>query len=386
MELLPDNSGENPDLFRLDKKRLAMVDQNQQAIVSLLDELGYDGALLSLPENFSWFTCGGDSRFQAQSENTQVALFITRQGRVVLTHDAISPQLFDREIAALGFQLKERSWLEPVEDLYDEITRGRSVISDSGVGRTRCMEERISQLRAEFSPSLERKWKNLGVLATYAVEATCRSLKRNVTEAEVAGEVAHRSIKKGIIPVVIQVFADERLRRYRHWSHSRTAVKKRCVVNLIARKNGLHFAVSRSVSFSMLSPREQEEYQLAAEVLAEILPHVKSGVSHQQLWQELKSICKLKQLGNQWRAAEFAWQLGYRHPEQVFKPLEAQFFSSHTPWYWQSVLGSTMLGHSFIVRDTTPQSGINSDRWPVREFDSPDGTGLLLPEILIRED
>ena len=384
MELIPADMAENPELFRMDKERLAQVDRNQQACVALLEELGYDCLLLSLPENFSWFTCGGDSRFQSQVDHSQVALFITRKGRVVLTHDAFSPQLFDREISSLGFQLKERNWQEPVEDLYDEITRGRSVISDSGVGRTRKMGERISQLRAELSPAFEKNWQRLGILATYVVEATCRKMEPNACEAEIAGEVAHRSMKRGIVPIQIQVFADERLRRYRHWSYGRGFVKNRCTVNFIARKKGIHFAVSRTVSFLPLSSREQAEYQQAGEILAEMMPGVKNGSSHQQVWQELKNICKEKKINNQWRAAEFAWQLGYRHPEQVFKPRDDQFFSSDTPWYWQSVVGSTMIGHSFVVGKNMMEGYGMSERWPIREFKTPDGTSLQLPEVMER--
>ena len=381
---MPADISENLPLFPLDKERLAQVDRNHQACVELLDDLGYDCLLLSLPENFSWFTCGGDSRFQSALEHLQVAVFISHKGRVILTHDAVSPQLFDREIAALGFQLKERRWREPLEDLYDEITRGRSVISDSGVGRTRMMEERIRQLRAELSPIVEKNWRNLGALATYAVEATCRNMSPNTSEAEIAGEVAHRAIKRGIVPVQIQILADGRLRRYRHWSYGNGVVERQCTINFVARKKGIHYAVSRSVSFSQLGAREQQEYQQAGETLAAILPLVQAGDCHQQVWQELKNICKEKKIDNQWRAAAFAWQLGFRHPEQVFKPREDQFFISHTPWHWQSVVGSTMIAHTFIVgRNITEDYG-KSDRWPIREFTASDGTCFQFPEILER--
>ncbi len=375
---------DNPELFRMDKERMAQVDRNQQACVALLEELGYDCLLLSLPENFSWFTCGGDSRFQSQLDQSQVALFITRKGRVVLTHDAISPQLFDREIAALGFQLKERNWREPVEDLYDEITRGRSVISDSGVGRTRQMDDRISQMRAHFSPLTEKNWQQLAALATYAVEATCRNMEPNTSEAEIAGEIAHRSMKRGIVPVQIQIFADERLRRYRHWSFGNGVINNKCTINFIARKKGIHFALSRTVSFTTPTQQQRQEYQQAGEVLAETLPLLNSGTTSERIWQELKKICKEKKLGNQWRAAEFAWQLGYRHPEQVFKPRNDQVFSSSTAWYWQTLAGSTMIGHSFLIGKEISQTWGVSDRWPMREFTTPQGESLLLPEILER--
>jgi hypothetical protein len=65
-----------------------------------------------------------------------------------LCEAALSLPLFGEQIPALGFELKERTTVAELEDLYDEVCRGRSVMSDSGFGRTRDWADRIDELKA----------------------------------------------------------------------------------------------------------------------------------------------------------------------------------------------------------------------------------------------
>src|SRR5580692_8817284 len=91
----------------VDSDRLADIQHKHAAVKQLLAARQLDAILLQRPLNFAWFTSGGDCS-RGGSSDASAALFVTPEARVVVTSNAESAQLFDRELQGLGFQLKER--------------------------------------------------------------------------------------------------------------------------------------------------------------------------------------------------------------------------------------------------------------------------------------
>ena len=150
------------------------------------------------------------------------ALFITPAARVVVCHNSETSQVFDHELPGLGFQLKERAWTEPLPEILSDLCRGRRVGSDRCFPNTQNYSDAIRQLRTPLTPFECSRIRTLGRNVVHAVEATARSLKSGRIEAEIAGEMAHRLIKHQITPRRLQVLADSRGRRYRHWRYDDT--------------------------------------------------------------------------------------------------------------------------------------------------------------------
>ena len=113
----------------VDPERISDIQHKHRVVTDFLESRRLDALLLQRSGNFSWFTSGGDCSRGGSPEAT-AALFITPEARVVVTTNADSAQLFDRELQGLGFQLKERPWHEPRQTLVDDICRGRFVAGD----------------------------------------------------------------------------------------------------------------------------------------------------------------------------------------------------------------------------------------------------------------
>ena len=92
-------------------------------------------------------------------------------------------------------------------------------------------------------------YRALGQILSHALEATGRTLRIGDTEREVAGQLAHRLLHRGALPVTITVAADGRSRSYRHGSFTATKIRNYCVLKVAARKYGLCAMASRSVCF-----------------------------------------------------------------------------------------------------------------------------------------
>ncbi len=351
MDITPEQFGDLLESHQRDRFRYAEVEQNQQAVLKLLEETHYDGLLLTLPENIAWFTGGGQVHFQHASGSSETALFINKTGRIVLTVDSIAPQLFDREIPALGFQLKERLWTEGLEELADEICRGRAVISDSGFGRTRNFSNRIDPLRQQHSVYIVNKYSATQQKLTELIQGIASTIQPGQSEIEVAKIISGELTAHHFQPKRLQVYADEHHFQYPHWDYDHTPIQARCAVHVVASQAGLHYATTETIAFdkpdlSLLKRREQ-----ARAILARADELSKAEISLTELWQEILRTYAELNIPEEWRTAEFAMQLGYRNPEQFLVSNQAGELQPETFWFWQIRIGSTLIGKTIPVSE-----------------------------------
>ena len=161
METPTDTADQMEDRFAAvypgDLARFRLVEHRQQQVEDLLLRTGYQALLLTDPENFVWFTAGGDWRLVAPGDSLGAALFLSLQHRVVLCAATWTLRLFREQIPALGFELKERPTPLELTELLDEVCRGRSVMSDTGFGRTRAFPELLAPLKSRSEcPSIDQ--------------------------------------------------------------------------------------------------------------------------------------------------------------------------------------------------------------------------------------
>src|SRR5262249_12550282 len=128
--------------------------------------------------------------------------------------------------------------------------------------------DRLRRMRLELSPYEQACHQALGAIVSHALEATCRTMARGDTEREVGGQLSHRLLHRGAQPVVIQVAADGRSRRYRQCGFTSQPIQNFCVLTVNARKYNLSATASRSVSFGEPDPAFASEHDAACKVSA----------------------------------------------------------------------------------------------------------------------
>ena len=143
--LLP-GSMSSGEFHIIDPERAKDIDRKHQNLTEFIREHSYDGLLLTRPENFSWFTTGGDASRGSWSDLTS-GLFITPEARVLLSRNTDATQIFDRDIPGLGFQLKERLWQEDRAVLMSDLCRGRNVACDQPFERCEDVSLHVGGLR-----------------------------------------------------------------------------------------------------------------------------------------------------------------------------------------------------------------------------------------------
>lgn len=343
--------------------RLHDVELKHTRVRELLASTGADALLLQDPANIAWFTAGADVLRHA-SENCQTSLFITDDARLFATNSVDSTQIFEREAFGLGFQLKQREWFQPHAALIDDLARSRRVVSDSAVEGTRGASRRIARMRLPLTRLEVIRLRKLSRVLLHAVEVTAGNLRRGMTEAAVAGEIAHRLIKRTVNPVRIQVCADGRNERYRHWGYGGDTIQSSAVICCVARRWGLHAALARTVALGQISSELREAHQRASLMHATGIYFSNQGRMLKEIWAKVRRIYEKSGVADEWQLADQADVMGYRTSEVQLTPESDYELQSPVPMFWHPSVGSAMPGDSILINSQGCERLTHSDRWP----------------------
>src|SRR5439155_470238 len=109
--------------------------------------------------------------------------------------------------------------------------------------------DRLRPLLRVLSRFDRETYRELGRLVVHAVEATARNIARGQTEEEVAGQLGHRLLHRGVEPAALSVTADGRGEKFRRTGFTSAAVQQTCMIQSTGQKDGLYATASRTISF-----------------------------------------------------------------------------------------------------------------------------------------
>ncbi len=346
-----------------DAARLEDVRLKHERIRCLLESADADAVLLQDPANIAWFTAGADL-FRCGSHDCATSVFVTREARLFATNSVDSAQIFEREAFGLGFQLKQREWFQPHAELIIDLCRGRRVISDGAHEGTLATPDLIRAIRLPLTQLEIERLRLLSSLAVHAVEATAYHVRRGVTESEVAGEVSHRLLKRTAAATRIQVCADGRNERYRHWTFGEQTIENSAVISCMVRRWGLHVGVARTVCLHTVPDKLWAAYQKAAlvHVTGTFFSRDKSVLG--DVWKKVHRIYEKFRIANEWQLADQANVVGYSPSEVQLVPGSEFVLQAPVPVYWHPSVGPALLGDTILCRESSNEFLTASASWP----------------------
>jgi Xaa-Pro dipeptidase len=358
------------------------VDAKQTLVACLLQEFGCEGLLVLEPENFAWLTGGGTHRGGLDPAD-HPGLFYTTEQRWLLAGNADSQRLFDEELDGLGFQLKEWPWHWGREQLVADLCVGRHVACDRPVGDCKPVGERLHGLRRLLTPYERACYQVLGQTLSHALEATCRTLTPGESEREVAGQISHRLLHRGCLPLLIGVAADERSRAYRQFGFTSMPVRKSCVVAASARKYGLIATASRSVCFGEPEAALRQEHNAAVKVSATYLASTWPDAVPGAILAAGRRVYRITGFEHEWLACPQGHVTG-RAPVELMLGLGTEELF-HAGWAvtWRSAVGAASSCDTFLVDEKGPEVVTPTEVWPLKRIRI-QGADFVRPDILQR--
>ena len=343
------------------------VEEKHRRIIALLDATGNDAVVLGRADSIAWFTSGGDLGLDLGGEMSPVLLFINRTCRCVVTDNVQSARVFEEELAGLGFQLKERAWLDEPGRMVDELAHARQVVSDLGPRRSAWGRDvdPLRALRLSLAPRERQRLRELGRTITLAVEATCRNFDQGETEAAVAGHLAHRLIREGVVPVDLRISSDDRLGRYRQPRFKAAPIRDRATITVTGRRFGLCATVSRTVSFGPVDARFRELHALATMVDATSIYFSRPGEIVSEVFRRARRIYEKFGHPHEWTLDYQGFLTGYSPREALLVPDSPMVLEPHSALCWSPSIGPSRSCDTVVVDGRGYECVTAAQSWPL---------------------
>ncbi len=362
--------------------RRADVDLKTAHVGDLLQTIDCEGLFLFEPENLAWLTSGATFRGLPDPASTPAA-YCNGDQRWLIAANTDSQRLFDEEIDGLGFQLKEWPWHWGRDRLLTELCHGRRAASDRPFGECRVVADEMHRLRRSLTVYEQACLLTLGETLSHALEATCRSIAAGDTERETAGQIAHRLVHRGVLPLHVGVAADGRSRLYRQFGFTSTPIRRYAVLTAAARKYGLCAAASRSLSFGPVDEAFQKEHNAVCRVSASYLASTWPDAVPREVLTAGRRIYLISGFEHEWMQAPQGWLTGRAAVELLLTPQTEELF--HPGWAvtWAANAGAASGLDTFLITEQGPKDMTPPEAWPLKRIRI-QGAEFVRPDVLVR--
>lgn len=322
------------------QERMAESNEKWGRLAALFAQENLNAILLRRNENIAWATAGQvDARVLIPAETAVASLLLTRDGRkYYLTTNNEAPRLAQEEFPGLGF--------EPIVIRWYEETLPASISRIAGEGTTGTdialpglVDVDLAPLRAPLTDAEIARFRWIARQTAETTAQTLFELEPGITEDQMAALVAERLITQGILPTVLLMAADNRIRDYKHAVSRGSILERYGMLNLCARKWGLAVSVTRFVHFGRPPQELVDGFAACAEINAKLLHASRRGVSSAELYAAAE---------NAYRTAGFADEVERHHQGGPTGYLEREWVA--TPQGRQTIVDPQALAWNPSIR------------------------------------
>jgi antitoxin VapB len=264
--------------------RASELEEKWSRLTSLMDQLQLSAILLRRNENIAWATGGQvEARVAIPLETAVTSLLLTRNGRkYYLAPNNEAPRLADEEFADLGYEPVISPWHQDGLSAIHRLAGSGAIGADQALSGFTPVD--LAPLRAQLTTAEVERFRWLAQHTAAATAETLFELEPGITEDQMAASVAQRLLAEGILPSVLLMAVDDRIRKYKH-AVSRGAVLERYgMLNLCARKWGLAVSITRFVHFGNPPQQLVDGFAACAEINAKLLHASRRGATSADLF------------------------------------------------------------------------------------------------------
>ena len=362
--------------------RRADIDAKQELVAEILADMNCEAVVLLMPAHVAWFTAGLTARgLIADSERPGV--YTNGRQRWLLCSNMDTQRLFDEEIDRLGFQLKEWTWAGGRSELLFNVTAGRTIAADRPFPHVPMANDRLRPLLRPLSAYERTRYHDLGEWVAHSVEATARTIRAGETEDEIAGQLGHRLLHRGIEPVAITVTADDRGARFRRSGFTSAPVTHTCLVQATGQRDGLFVTAARTISFGPPPDNFRIAYDLSLKLAAVYRSFSRPGGHISAVADAASVILTGTPFEFDGRLSQPGYGAGRFAAEELRRAGQDEPLVAGQAVVWQPRVGPAVSADTVLVTADTPEVITAPTDWPFKRV-TVRGVTSDIPDLLIR--
>ncbi|HEX4589241.1 MAG TPA: M24 family metallopeptidase, partial [Gemmataceae bacterium] len=243
----------------------------------------------------------------------------------------------------------------------------------------------LRRIRCTLTAAEQKRLRELGAAVGHALEATCRSQEPGQTEDEVAGQLSHRLVHRGIHPVAITAAADGRAKRHPRAGVTTAPVRTSCLVGVIAMRAGLHVTAARTVCFGPPSAEFRAQADAACRIIAAQAAAGLPGTAAAAVLQAGERVARLAGQEDAWRSSPAGHVIGWLPVERPLPPATPLVLERGWAVTWRAAIGPVIAADTYLV-DSLPAAVTppEQDLWPIVRI-TVQGRTFDVPDVLVRK-
>lgn len=333
--------------------RASELDEKWSRLHSLLDRSNLSAILIQRNENIAWATAGQvEARVAIPLETAVTSLLLTKGGqKYYLTSNNEAARLAEEEFPELGYEPVITQWHQDGLALIQQLADGAFGTDHTFPG---LIPVDLAPLRAELTSAEVERFRWLAQHTAAATVETLLELEPGISEDQMAAGVAQRLIAEGILPTVLLMAADDRIRKYKHAVSRGALLERYGMLNLCARKWGLAVSITRYLHFGAAPQQLVDAFSACAEVNARLLHASRAGATSAELFAIAERTYREVGFPGEEQLHHQGGPAGYLEREWVAAPGGKQILTQTQALAWNpSIRGAKVEDTAVLQKDAT---------------------------------
>jgi antitoxin VapB len=340
-----------------------------------------DAVLLSRSANVAWLSGGGRSFVNIASDGGVGSLLVTGDARYLLTDVIEAERLREEEgFGEGGWEIVAEPWHGPRPRLA-ELTEGLRVGTDVAGGGYADLGGEIARLRWLLTPAEVERFRSLGADAGTAIGEAAASVRRGMSEYEIAGLLANSTYRRGAVPIVTLVAVDERMMQRRHPLPTDKTLERTAMLVLCARRHGLVASVTRLVHFGRVPDDLKDKMRAVATVDAAAVLATRPGAAANTIFRVIQQAYADVGYPKEWENHHQGGPAGYEPRDYVATPSTEQVVEAVQAFAWNPSVPGAKSEDTFLVTSSGQELLTPSPGWPQQQVEVA-GHVMSRPDVL----
>lgn len=332
-----------------------------------LDSHQLDAYLISRHENIAWATAGRvDTRVGLLRETGSASLLFTRNRRYYLCSNNEFGRLKSEEFIDLDYEPLVFPWhaMNPASLINQHFPTCKLAADGPNTGFPILPFGPVRLCLNNYE--LDRyRW--LGKSVAEIISELLPHFVPGMNEQSMQAMVASRLLDAGILPSVLLIAVDDRVRNFRHAVARHQVLRHLGMINLCARRWGLAISITRMVYWGTMPAELQDKFDAVSNVYTHLLYETRVGVSAKDLFRVAQqSYLDRGYSGEEWQH-HIGGATGYWEREWLARPEGREQVMSGMAFAWNPTLQGAKIEDTVVCRDSKIEVLTETPQLPTAE-------------------
>jgi Xaa-Pro dipeptidase len=331
-----------------------LTSTRRRQVQDLIERVGLDAVLLRRPENFAWYTGGGNSRVEYAAPAGVADVVVTAEGELVLAPTIEAPRMRAEE--APGFRVVEYPWEQGPQAALRELVGEGALGADVDLPGAADVGAELDFLRRVLDVASIERLRGIGADLTAALAEAGGQVEPGASEHDAAAAIAAACRRRGLVPTVLLAATDERIRRHRHPLPTSATLERRVMLVASAQRGGLYANLTRIEWFEEPDRKSARRQAACEEILARMREEVtRPGRTLAEAFDGCRRLYAEVGFGDEWRLHHQGGITGFASREVIATPSTEVPIEVGQAFSWNPSITGAKAEDTFVLTEEGPE-------------------------------